>query len=137
MKTSKKQSGRFSVYYAALQWSNAFQSDIGNFRLNLVNTTVLSGWASLLRIGFDAVGDRVSDVLLGDHAGNVAPTGDPAPAHDHRHDRVPAPHAADDAGTFKMDGVDAISSASVMTDVPARVAEIDMRLDRILDAHDH
>jgi hypothetical protein len=24
-----------------------------------------------------------------------------------------------------------------MTDVPARVAEIDMRLDRILDAHDH
>ena len=40
------------------------------------------------------------------------------------------------AGKFKMDGVDAISSASVMTDVPARVAEIDMRLDTILDAHD-
>lgn len=38
------------------------------------------------------------------------------------------------AGTFKMEGVDEISTASIMTDVPARVAEIDLRLDAILDA---
>jgi hypothetical protein len=41
------------------------------------------------------------------------------------------------AGTFKMEGVDEISCASVMADVPARVAEIDSRLDGILDAHGH
>lgn len=39
------------------------------------------------------------------------------------------------AGTFKMEGVDEISTASIMADVPARVAEIDSRLDGILDAH--
>lgn len=38
------------------------------------------------------------------------------------------------AGTLKLDGVDTISSASVMTDVPRRVAEIDSRIDAILDA---
>lgn len=38
------------------------------------------------------------------------------------------------AGTFKMDGVDEISAASIRADVPARVAEIDSRLDGILDA---
>ena len=36
------------------------------------------------------------------------------------------------AGTFKMDGIDAISSASEMIDVPQRVTEIDTRLDTIL-----
>ncbi len=36
------------------------------------------------------------------------------------------------AGTFKMDGVDEISSASILVDVPARVAEINLRLDAIL-----
>jgi hypothetical protein len=36
------------------------------------------------------------------------------------------------AGNFKMDGIDAISSASVIADVPARVAEIDARLDAII-----
>jgi hypothetical protein len=40
------------------------------------------------------------------------------------------------AGTFKMEGIDAISSASIMTDVSARVAEIDLRLDGILAKHD-
>lgn len=39
------------------------------------------------------------------------------------------------AGTFTMEGVDEISCASIITDVPARVAEIDSRLDAILDAH--
>src|ERR1019366_6910588 len=38
------------------------------------------------------------------------------------------------AGTFRMDGIDAISTASVMTDVPARIDEIDRRLDAILNA---
>lgn len=38
------------------------------------------------------------------------------------------------AGTLKLDGVDTISSASVMTDVPRRVAEIDSRIDAIMDA---
>jgi len=36
------------------------------------------------------------------------------------------------AGTFKMDGIDAISSASEMADVPERVAELDARLDALL-----
>lgn len=36
------------------------------------------------------------------------------------------------AGTRKMEGVDAISSASEMIDVPKRVTEIDTRLDKIL-----
>jgi hypothetical protein len=50
----------------------------------------------LSRIGFDAVGDRVSDVLFGDHAGHVGPAWHAASAaHDHRHDGVPAPYAAD------------------------------------------
>src|ERR1700728_3547737 len=51
--------------------------------------------AILFRIGFDAVRDRVSDVLLGDHAGNVASTWDPGPTHHYRHDGMPAPHATD------------------------------------------
>lgn len=38
------------------------------------------------------------------------------------------------AGDFKMEGVDAISSASTMEDVPARVAEIGGRIDAILEA---
>jgi hypothetical protein len=36
------------------------------------------------------------------------------------------------AGTRRMDGLDAISSASQMIDVPRRVAEIDTRIDSIL-----
>jgi hypothetical protein len=36
------------------------------------------------------------------------------------------------AGDFKMPGVDAISSASKMVDVPARVADISAKLDAIL-----
>jgi hypothetical protein len=36
------------------------------------------------------------------------------------------------AGTFKMDGIDAISSASEMADVPQRAAEIDTRIDALL-----
>ena len=40
------------------------------------------------------------------------------------------------AGTFRMDGIDAISTASVMTDVPARIDKIDRRLDAILNARD-
>jgi uncharacterized protein (DUF849 family) len=39
------------------------------------------------------------------------------------------------AGDFRMPGVDAISAASVMADVPARVAQIANRLDAILDAN--
>lgn len=35
-------------------------------------------------------------------------------------------------GTFKMEGIDAISSASEMIDVPQRVAELDTRLDALL-----
>jgi hypothetical protein len=55
-------------------------------------------------------------------------------------DRVKSAHkvvlmSTSGAGTFKMEGVDEISTASIMTDVPARVAEIDSRLDGILDAH--
>lgn len=38
------------------------------------------------------------------------------------------------AGTFKVEGVDAISTASVMTDAPARISQINSRLDRILSA---
>ncbi len=38
------------------------------------------------------------------------------------------------AGIFKMDGVDAISSASVVADAPSRAAEIAERLDAILRA---
>jgi hypothetical protein len=38
------------------------------------------------------------------------------------------------AGTFKLEGVDAISSASVVDDAPARAAEIAKRLDGILRA---
>jgi len=38
------------------------------------------------------------------------------------------------AGDFKMEGVDAISTASKMVDVPARVAEMAKRVDAILDA---
>jgi hypothetical protein len=38
------------------------------------------------------------------------------------------------AGSLKMEGVDAISSASQMIDVPQRVAEIDARIDAILAA---
>src|ERR1700752_3110876 len=49
----------------------------------------------LFRKGLDAVGDRVSYVLLGDYAGNVAATRDPASAGDYRHDGTPAPHPAD------------------------------------------
>jgi hypothetical protein len=37
------------------------------------------------------------------------------------------------AGDFRMDGIDAISSASVMADAPARVADVGVRLDAILD----
>jgi len=37
------------------------------------------------------------------------------------------------AGDFRMDGVDAISSASVIADVPSRAAEVSARLDAILD----
>jgi hypothetical protein len=48
------------------------------------------GYVKPIRIGFDAVGDRVGDMLLGDHAGHVACTRNPAPAHDHRHDGVGA-----------------------------------------------
>jgi hypothetical protein len=36
------------------------------------------------------------------------------------------------AGDFKMEGIDAISSASKMEDAPARVAEISSRVDAIL-----
>lgn len=36
------------------------------------------------------------------------------------------------AGTFKIEGIDAVSSASEMIDVPRRVAEIDRRVDAIL-----
>ncbi len=36
-------------------------------------------------------------------------------------------------GTFKIDGVDAISSASKMIDVPKRVAEINARVDALLN----
>jgi len=36
------------------------------------------------------------------------------------------------AGTFKIEGVDAVSSASEMTNVPQRAAEIDKRIDAIL-----
>ena len=36
-------------------------------------------------------------------------------------------------GNFKMEGVDAITTASVMADVPSRVADISTRLDSILD----
>ncbi|HEY6923864.1 MAG TPA: hypothetical protein VI653_10375, partial [Steroidobacteraceae bacterium] len=36
-------------------------------------------------------------------------------------------------GTFKMEGIDAISSASEMIDVPRRVAEIDTRIGTLLD----
>lgn len=38
------------------------------------------------------------------------------------------------AGTFKMEGVDAISSASVVADAPSRAAEILQKVDSILDA---
>ena len=38
------------------------------------------------------------------------------------------------AGDFMMEGVDAISSASVMTDVPARAAQIAARVDVLLGA---
>ncbi len=37
------------------------------------------------------------------------------------------------AGTRKMEGVDAISSASDMIDVPKRVAEVDKRIDAVLE----
>lgn len=37
------------------------------------------------------------------------------------------------AGTFKLAGVDAISAASQMADVPARVQEMVVRIDAILD----
>jgi hypothetical protein len=37
-------------------------------------------------------------------------------------------------GSFKMEGIDAISTASVIADVPARVADISERVDSILDA---
>jgi hypothetical protein len=37
------------------------------------------------------------------------------------------------AGNFKMDGVDAISSASIVADAPSRAEEIRVRLDAILD----
>jgi hypothetical protein len=37
------------------------------------------------------------------------------------------------SGTLKMDGIDAISSASETIDVPRRVAEIDARVDSLLD----
>jgi hypothetical protein len=40
----------------------------------------------LFREGFDAVRDQVSDVLLGDDAGNVVYTRDPASADDDPHD---------------------------------------------------
>jgi predicted nucleotide-binding protein (sugar kinase/HSP70/actin superfamily) len=36
------------------------------------------------------------------------------------------------AGTFKIEGIDAISSASEMVDVPQRIAEIDTRIDALL-----
>src|ERR1700691_217330 len=49
----------------------------------------------LLRIGLDAVGDRVSDMFFGDHAGNVAATRHSPSPHYHRHDGVAAPHAPD------------------------------------------
>ena len=38
------------------------------------------------------------------------------------------------AGNFKLQGVDAVSSASTLSDVPARVGEITQRLDRVLAA---
>jgi len=38
------------------------------------------------------------------------------------------------AGDFKMEGVDAISSASRVVDVPSRAAEISRKVDAILDA---
>jgi hypothetical protein len=38
------------------------------------------------------------------------------------------------AGTFKIEGIDAISAASQRLDVPKRVDEIDTRIDAILDA---
>jgi hypothetical protein len=37
------------------------------------------------------------------------------------------------AGNFKLDGVDAISSASVVADAPSRAADIVLKLDAILD----
>jgi hypothetical protein len=37
------------------------------------------------------------------------------------------------AGNFKMDGIDAISSASVIAEVPSRAADIAARIDAILD----
>lgn len=40
------------------------------------------------------------------------------------------------AGKFRMDGVDAISSASVVADAPSRAADIAARLDAILGARD-
>jgi hypothetical protein len=39
------------------------------------------------------------------------------------------------AGDFRLEGVDAISSASRVEDVPARVAEISARIDAVLSAH--
>ena len=41
------------------------------------------------------------------------------------------------AGDFKMEGVDAISSASTMADVPTRVAQIADKVDAMLDAQAH
>lgn len=38
------------------------------------------------------------------------------------------------AGHFKLEGVDAISAASQMSDVPARVTELSAKVDRLLDA---
>jgi len=49
--------------------SSASQRNIGNAESN---RSALSGETSLSRKGFDAVRDRVSDVLLGDRASNVA-----------------------------------------------------------------
>ena len=40
------------------------------------------------------------------------------------------------AGTFKLDGVDAISTASVVADAPSRAAELLRQLDRLLTAKD-
>jgi hypothetical protein len=41
------------------------------------------------------------------------------------------------AGDFKMEGVDLISSASILADVPARVEAITVKVDAILDASHH
>lgn len=41
------------------------------------------------------------------------------------------------AGDFKMEGVDTISAASRMEDVPTRIAEIDAKVDAILDSSGH